>query len=436
METITLKTKCGDVTGIRTEEGNIFQGIPYATAERFELPVPVTDFGGTFDATEDPVEFPQLNTYEDDSENFYTKEFRPGKVFRYAESPLTLNIITPADADDCPVLIYIHGGAFMTGKMSDAPCGTSTEYARRGIILVSIGYRLNVFGMYRCENYYLYDQLCAIKWVRDNIADYGGNSRNITLIGQSAGAMSIFQLMFTDCLKGIVKRAVLMSGAGFFPSFADGFEKEQGRPFWDSVMTEAGCENDEELKKVSAETLWKAWNETKKKHGSIHMLQPGIDGTMIPCQPSEIRKSGKMLDIPLMVGVTSQDMFAPVAVFNMARKFALWSEKHGRKPVYTYYFDRVLPGKKYAAYHASDLWYMFGNMDESWRFFTWSDRKLKDIMVDSVVKFIRCDNPGWKPFTSENRMFRRFDIKGPSYVSPWDCHGELLKNTLVNRGPF
>lgn len=431
-----IKTKCGEVTGLSTGEGVIFQGIPYATAERFAYPVPVTDFGGVFDATKKPLEFPQLNTYTDDSERFYTKEFRRGETFEYAESPLTLNIMTPENPENCPVLIYIHGGGFQTGKQSEHPCGTSLEYAGHGIILVSIGYRLNVFGLYRCENYYLYDQLCAIRWIRDNISSFGGNPDDITLIGQSAGAMSVFQLLYTDELKGIVKQAIMMSGAGFFPKFGNGYEKEEGKPFWDRVMRAAGCENDDELKKVPTETLWRAWWDTQQKYGNIHLLQPGIDGKMIPCQPSEIKKSGKMLDIPLMVGVTSQDMMAAIVVFEMARKFALWSDRRGRKSVYTYYFDRTLPGNLYGAYHSSDLWYMFGNMDKCWREFTEQDFALKDTMVNSVVRFIREGNPGWEPFTSANRRFRRFDVEGPEYVKGWDCYGKLLINTTVRRGPF
>ena len=436
MKTVTIKTKCGDVKGEVRTDGRIFQGIPYATAERFEYPVPVTDFGGVFDATKKPLEFPQLNTYTDDSARFYTQEFRPGETFDYAESPLTLNIITPEGADGCPVLIYIHGGGFFTGKQSENPCGTSFEYAKRGVILVSISYRLNVFSLYRSKNFFLYDQLTAIRWVKDNIADYGGNPEDITLIGQSAGALSIFQLMYTDCLKGLVKGAVLMSGAGFFPQFGDGYTPDEAKPFWDKVMKAAGCCTEAEMKKVPAETLWRAWWETKEKDGNLHLLSPGIDGVMIPEKPARIKKHGKMLDIPLMVGVTSQDMMAAIVVFNMAKNYSVWREKRGMSPVYNYYFDRVLPGNKYKAYHASDLWYMFGNMEKCWRPWEDADYRLKDEMIDSVVRFINTGNPGWDAFSSKDRKFRHFNTDGSRYVYPRQCYGELLLNTTFERGPF
>ena len=435
MDTVTVSTKCGDVTGILRQGSRLFRGIPYATAERFEYPQQITDFGGSFDATQDPLECPQLSTYTDDSERYYTKEFRRGMEFRFAESPLTLSVITPENPENCPVLVYIHGGGFFNGKQSEAPAGDSDEYAKRGIILVSIAYRLNVFGLYRCENYYLYDQITAIKWVRDNIASFGGNPEEITIIGQSAGAMSVFQLLYTDVLKGVIKGAVMMSGAGFFPSFGNGYTKKQGKRFWDMVMTEAGCRSDEELKRAPAETVWRAWTKVREEHGSLHQLQPGVDGKIIYAQPSKIRRSGKMLDVPMLVGVTAQDMMVPLIIFNMAKRFALWSEKHGRR-VYTYYFDRVPPGNMYKAFHASDLWYVFGNMEKSWRPWEKEDYELSAVMADCVAKFVKEGNPGWEPYGRGFRKFRRFNTSREEYVSPADCFGELVRNTIFERGPF
>ena len=436
MNTVKINTGCGGVTGLEMPEGYVFQGIPYATAERFEDPVLVESFEGDFDGTKKPLEFPQLNTYTDDSQRFYTKEFRRGETFEYAESPLTLNIMTPKNAEGCPVLIYIHGGGFFTGKQSEQPAGTSLEYAKRGIILVSVSYRLNVFGLYRSKNFFLKDQLAAVKWVERNISDFGGDPGNISLIGQSAGAMSVFRLLYTDALKGTVKRAIMMSGAGFLPFFADGYTEKGGKRFWDAVMQEAGCCSDEELKAVSTEKLWRAWWEAKQRKDNIHLLQPGIDGELIPCSQAEIKKSGRMLDIPLMVGVTGQDMIFSLYVFKMARDFAVWSCRRGREKVFCYYFDRVLPGKLYRSYHASDLWYMFGNMDKCWRPFGEDDYSLKDEMIDSVAKFIREDDPGWDAFTLKDKKFRRFNTEGKKYVKMKDCLGELIRCSVFERGPF
>ena len=143
-----------------------------------------------------------------------------------------------------------------------------------------------------------------------------------------------------------------------------------------------------------------------------------------------------MLDIPLVIGVTAQDMMASVVVFNMARSFAKWSCRRGRKNVFLYYFDRTLPGNSYKSFHSSDLWYMFGNMDRSWRPFTDEDLRLSNDMIESVVRFIREGDPGWNRAGRKNIKLRRFNTHGGKYISPIECMPELLKNTIFDRGPF
>ena len=436
MKTVTIETKCGEITGEIRDGTRIFKGIPYATAERFEKPVQVTHWNGVFDATADPVEAPQKEAFSDCATDFYKKEFRDGYTFKYAENPITLTVISPENAENLPVMIFIHGGAFFTGWQSSVPSGCTLEYAKRGIVFVSISYRLNVFSLYDQRNLHLYDQLEAVKWVQTNISDYGGDGSNITLIGQSAGAMSIFELMFSDCLKGRIKRAVMMSGAGFFPSFGDGYTRDEARPFWNEVMHEAGATCEQELKAVPPDVLWKTWHRVKKKQKGFHMDQPGPDGIMIPCKPSEIKKSGKLLDIPVIIGVTGQDMLVPLVMFAMNRSFAVWSAKRKRSPVYAYYFDHVLPGNSYRSFHASDLWYMFGSMDKSSRPFTEADLKLSCEMIDSVAKFAKTGEAPWEPFTMKNRKFRVFNASGRKYGGLIYALPELIHNTLFERGPF
>ena len=435
-DTVLLNTKCGEVLGRRCSEGLIFTGIPFATAERFEKPVPVNHWGGCFDATKPAVEFPQLSTYVDDSHRFYTKEYRSGIEYEYDENLLTLNIIAPENAENCPVLVFIHGGGFFTGKVGEDPAGTSFEYAGRGIILVSIGYRLNVFSLFRSKNLCFYDQVCAIKWIRDNIADYGGDGSRITISGQSAGAISVMDLLFNDQLKGIINGAIMMSGGGFFPKFGNGFTPEESRPFWDLVMKNAGASSDEALKKVPAETLWHSWMDTKAKHNYLRLMNPGPDGVMIPCQPTEIKKSGKMLDVPVMIGVTSQDMIFPLILFNMCVDFCKWSVKRGRKPVYAYYFDRTPPGNSYKAFHGSDLWYFFGNFKHSWRPFGRQDEELKEKMAGSIEKFVKEGCPGWDCFDSKDKKLRYFNTEGEEYIRPYKCYPDLIKYSLFEKGPF
>lgn len=433
---ITKITHCGTIRGLELEDAVFFRGVPFAEAERFCYPTLIEHWDGEIDATGTETESPQLSAFADDSVKFYTREFRDGVQWNYAENPLTLNIIAPKDAENCPVLIYIHGGSFTNGKQSELPAGSTTEFARRGIVLVSIGYRLNVFGFYRSRNYGLYDQLAGVRWVHEHIADFGGDPSRITLSGQSAGAISCMDLLFSDKLKGLIQGAVLMSGGGFFPEFGYAWTEEESKDFWDRVERRAGCSSEEELKQAPAETVWRAWYTEYRTNGSLHLELSGIDGELVPGRYSQIRKSGEMLDVPILIGVTSQDMFAAVGMHWMMMDFGLWSARRHRRPVYGYLFDRTLPGGLFKAFHSADLWYVFGNMDKSWRPFEPRDRELQQEMTDAVAAFVRTQDPGWEPISPRQRKVRYFGDRKLRMISTLRALPGLLNNTLFERGPF
>src|SRR5699024_258155 len=145
---------------------------------------------------------------------FYYHEFREGLDYTYSEDCQYLNIWAPDDAENVPVIVYIHGGAYMGGsgweKTFDEPVWPS-----HGVIGVTINYRFGLFG-YMClpelaeeaghtGNYGLYDQLCALQWVHDNIAAFGGDPDNITLMGQSAGADSVQMLCSTHATDNVIQ---------------------------------------------------------------------------------------------------------------------------------------------------------------------------------------------------------------------------------------
>lgn len=433
---IVVNTGCGSITGLASEDAVIFRGVPFAEAKRFAYPTLIEKWDGEVDATGTETECPQLSTYTDDSHRFYTQEFRDGVVWNYAENPLTLNIIAPKNVENCPVLIFFHGGGFHTGKQSELPAGSSTEYAKRGIVLVSVGYRLNVFGLYRSGNYCLYDQIAGIRWVHDNIAAFGGDPDRITISGQSAGAVSCMELLYSDVLKGLVRGAVLMSGGGFFPEIGHTWNAEESKDFWDGVERRAGCSSKEELAAAPAEVVWNAWWKEHQEHGSIHLMLGGIDGKLVPDRSSRIRKSGKLLDIPILIGVTSQDMIAPVAMHRIMVDFGLWSARRRRQPVYGYLFDRVPPGNRFKAFHSADLWYVFGNMDKSWRPFEQRDRELLREMADCVAAFVKTGDPGWESISPANRKVRYFGDRKLRMISTLQALPELMKNTLFQRGPM
>jgi para-nitrobenzyl esterase len=367
MSKITIDTKLGKVIGSEENGVRMFTGIPYAVTERFESPKPYPAWD-EFDATGLAIDCIQNRTYHDESGEFYHEEFRPGtsaKDWKFAESPMTMNIITRSDANRDPVLIFIHGGSFENGCVSENPYGTCTEYAKHKIVYISLGYRLNVFGLYKSQNYGLQDMVFGIKWVKEHIADYGGDPGKITIMGESAGAMSVMDLLYSQTLKGVIRGAIMMSGGGTVPDMAGPYTPEESdEVFWSKVREEAGASSEEEFKAMPAETIFEAWLHCARTIGTVRTQQPGIDGTIIPKMPSKIMREGSYLDVPVIAGVTSQD-FMPYIIFDIAEGMGIVRDLHSHYPVWGYMFDRELPGNKYKAFHASDLWYMFGNMDKA-----------------------------------------------------------------------
>lgn len=204
MSEIILNTACGAVRGTIRSECLEFLGIRYATAGRFEYCNQILHWDGIYDATVPGSTCPQTRTWYEHLEiperMFYHREFRDGIVYSYDEDCLSLNIYTPKEPGQYPVILYIHGGGFNSGTITETHLD-GAMFARRGIILVTAHYRVGVLGYLTHEEIYnkyghdgnfgLHDQFTALQWVRDNIADYGGDPGNITLMGQSAGAISI-----------------------------------------------------------------------------------------------------------------------------------------------------------------------------------------------------------------------------------------------------
>lgn len=444
---VTINTGLGRVTGTEENGVRIFRGIPYAVTERFRLPEPYPEWD-EFDATGRETDCFQYRAYHDESVGrywFYHSEFRHGQNipdWKFAESPMTLNIITRSEAAGDPVLVFIHGGSFENGNVGEHPYGDSTEYAGHGIVYVSLGYRLNVFGLYKSGNYGLNDMVFGLRWIKEHIADFGGDPERITIMGQSAGAMAVMDLMYTQMLKGIVKGAVMMSGAGSVPDIAGPYTPEESeKKFWSKVRERAGAGSEEEFRTLPDQTVFDAWYETALEHGSVRTQQPGIDGTIIPKLPSRIIKENSYLDVPVIAGITSQD-FMPYLIFEIALRLAKLRVRRGQSPVWGYMFDRTPPGNRFKAYHAADLWYMFGNFHQSWRPFGEDDRKLKDEMVHYVANFVKHGDPNgdglpyWPSISRRNRKFRLFDGKKGGMIGPMRCRVKEWRSFLFDKGPM
>lgn len=398
METKTVITPCGSIVGEVTDYGARFRGVKYATANRFEKPVLVTKYDEVQDATEQGVCCVQMRAYWNEEHRFYYQEFRKGKSFKYSEDCLILDVHQPKDAHDCPVVVFIHGGSFTGGSINEMQFDGSA-YAKRGVVFVAINYRLNVFGFFADGknskgNLGLFDQYTAIEWVRNNISAFGGNPNNITLMGQSAGAMSIQTLICSDMLKGKVKGAVMLSGGGKRGAILP--ISKPNVAYWNKLVKASGAQSFAEFKNLDAKTVWTTW-KTKFPLGKALCTKPVIDGELVKDKRYDT-------DIPIVLGTVKKDLLPPV-LNHMARAFAR-GQKKKNAPCYVFSLTHLLPPDN-ASFHSCDLWYVLGSLGKSPRPFTKADCELSDEIVDRMAEFARSQNPNikgkedWKTYSSK-----------------------------------
>jgi para-nitrobenzyl esterase len=442
-EEITVKCPCGEVKGLKKKDSCLFEGIPFCHTPRFEKPLLIEKWDKVIDATKKGSEAPQFQNFspvQSESE-FYAKEFPSREVLTWNEKELNLNIITPVGGKDCPVLVFVHGGGFEIGAEDEIPFGRTEEYAKRGIVLVSISYRLNIFALYRNLNLCLYDIICAFEWIYKNISAFGGKKEDITAMGQSAGAMLLTDLSFSSYLKPYVKRMILLSGGGAFPKLASPISKKEAEPFWDSIREKAGAKNEEEMKKLPAEVIFKAWHEIRNKTKDSRLIAPGLDGEIITEAQIDSLKKGKQLDIPYLLGVTSQDFLGPV-MLHLAYQWAKICQRQKKKDVFCYFFDRALPGNSYKAFHAADLWYVFNDMEECWRPFEEKDKNLCQQMINHLSSFIKTDNPSiqdrplFYPLMQKNGLYLFDGENKSSYISKFRAYKKEIHYFLFDKGPM
>ena len=213
-----VATPAGAVRGVRDENGELYRAIPYAAAPvgaaRFAPPAPHSGWEGVRDATQPSPTAPQPT--RDFGRLDMTPYFGPGWV--RGEEYLTVDVRTPAaDGAARPVMVFVHGGGFVTGSTRGA-LYDGRAFARDGVVLVTLNYRVGIPGFLDLEgapaNRGLLDVLAALSWVRDTVAGFGGNPANVTVFGQSAGATLLGALLATPEAKGLFRRAIMQSGSG------------------------------------------------------------------------------------------------------------------------------------------------------------------------------------------------------------------------------
>jgi para-nitrobenzyl esterase len=318
-ETAVIEIPQGRLLGLRRAGIRVFCGIPYAKPPhgmlRWQMPEPADCWAGLRDATRFAPVCPQAPTPFD--------SLLGGALGRQSEDCLSLNVWTPdGGSGSRPVMVWIHGGAFVIGAGSQA-IYDGFHLAAHGVVVVTINYRLGVFGFLNLADATdgrvpgtgaegLADQLLAIAWVRDNIAAFGGDPRNVTVFGESAGAMSIAALLASPRGRGLFDKAVAQSGSAHI-----GLVREHSARIARAVLgaLEISQNDAARASEVPAAELVKAQiavlasahdGKDVQKFGRLP-FQPTIDGHVLCSRAIDAIRKGSSRDVALLAGTTREE---------------------------------------------------------------------------------------------------------------------------------
>ena len=348
-----------------------------------------------------------------------------------SEDSLYLNIWTPAaePGEKLPVAFWIHGGAFLGG------CGSELEFdgeawCQRGVILVTINYRVNAFGFLAhpwlsaenergiSGNYGILDQIAALQWVHDNIAAFGGDPSRITIFGQSAGSMSVQTLVSTELTGNMIHGAILQSAGGYDSGLNRDRTQAEAEEIGQTFVEACDVQSLAELRALPTDKLLTAAGAliaaAFQSGGGVPALPftPVIDGYLLKDGYNAIIDHALHKDIPYMIGSTRNDISVdpeklaagdPGRLYRGCINWSLKNEALGRKPSYVYYFTRPLPGDDQGAFHSSELWYMFGTLNRCWRPWEPCDHVLSEQMLNYWSNFVKHSDPNgenpapWRP---------------------------------------
>lgn len=463
----------GSLRGVSESDVQVFRGIPYAAPPvgdlRWAPPQPAAGWNEVRDASnfgpaciQPPV--PASSLYNDPPSSS-------------SEDCLNLNIWAPEDAEDAPVIFWIHGGSLRIGANSLAMYDGS-HYAQRGVVFVSLNYRLGPLGWLAHEelseesdagisgNYGLLDQIAALEWVRDNIAAFGGNPDNVTIMGESAGALSATYLMVSPKARGLFDKAIIQSTN--LRSFPELSEAASGMPSAEQIgrglLGKLGAAHIGAARAMDAQEL------TNRATFAGFAPQGTIDGAVLPDQLIDIFDRGEQARVPVIVGYNAHEYrpegglglkmpatpgqyqalieatygdltteFVRIythgegadALLDAAGDIIFgWSgERIAQRqealglPSYFYVFDHCYPSAKardLCAFHASELPFTFGNLAADAMPDVWpvpdgpQDRAVADAILDYWTSFAASGRPTaqghpvWQPY-GQQQHYIRFD---------------------------
>lgn len=305
MSTTVVQTKYGQVKGEKAGEVSVWKGIPYAKAERFQPPQKPDAWEGIYGAVQFGAAAVQPQSEVMGFLGAAIKEEDTNEACHY------LNIWSPAaDERKRPVMVWIHGGAFLNGAGSTPSYDGTSFAANHDVVVVTINYRLGVFGFLHLgsidEQKYagsgncgILDQIAALEWVKENIEGFGGDPNNITIFGESAGAMSVGILLTLPNAKPLFQKAILQSGAG-----RNVLSAVVAGQVCKGILAnlEIGTGDLVKLQELSAAELLEA-----SKHVPPMMLGPVVDGVVIHEPPEAALGKGVCRDITVLIGTNKDE---------------------------------------------------------------------------------------------------------------------------------
>ena len=451
-----LTIEGGQVQGVSTDIKDVFvfRGIPYAAApikeNRWKAPQPVEPWSGVYLADRFGNPSYQHIQYKG---GYYT-EWGYGDEAPFSEDCLYLNVWTkkPGDVNaKLPVALWIHGGGYREGFGTE-PEFDAKAWAEKDVVLVSINYRLGVFGFLThpelsaespngvSGNYGILDQIESLKWIQKNIEQFGGDPDNVMIFGQSAGGGSVRTICESPLARGLFHKAVIMSAGGLtvpqaggamgrssmragFPGFPgmsatpekklaaytapkapEGLNALQAAEFNTKVIMDwAGYNTLAKMRAADTETMHTVatiYSNATGNRGSVTGM-PIVDGYVSLESFDAAALDGTLADVPYMIGYTLNDMgdmAAGIKAFGANREEI---SKNGSK-VYAYEFARPLPddgshpevtARLKGAFHSSDLWFVFKSLEHCWRPWTQGDWDLSEKMLTAWTNFAKYSDP-------------------------------------------
>ena len=318
------QTANGKVAGYIQDGVTIFKGIPYAKANRFEAPVQADSWEGIRSCRQyGPVSPQGARSGWANDEIAFAFNWNDGVQ---GEDCLRLNVWTPAlDSRKRPVMVWLHGGGYSAGSGQELPSydGTSLAFAE-DVVVVSINHRLNVLGFLdlsaygekyaKSANAGLLDIVASLKWVRDNIAAFGGDPSNVTIFGQSGGGGKVTTLLATPCAKGLFHKAIVQSG-----SMLRTMESKYSRKIGIATVRNLGLDASsiDKISKVPYGELLAAGEKAiaqvkaeADRDGVASFIfgwAPTVDGAVLPSQPFDPQAPAISADIPMIIGTTRHE---------------------------------------------------------------------------------------------------------------------------------